>query len=137
MIADVIAQIQQAVLASGAVKTARTDGLPAVLRTTELPASVVMPGRATWQEQAIGLLRSDRLYRVVIYVTPTTQGKAWDTGYSLCLDVLERVGKELMSDPTLGGTVDHMALTDDGVTVLALGEEQFWAVVFELTVTEK
>mgnify|MGYP001562927730 CR=1 FL=1 len=123
-----------------------TTGLPSALSAGELPRAIVRVGPAAWNAHTAGtgLMRSVRTYYIEVYVKPVSQGLGVDEGYYACLAPLEALGKTLLGNQNLDGTVEQVGqgdrpqFTDTGVAILAFGEGYTYrGFTMTLPVTEK
>lgn len=123
--------------------SAAPTAMPSNLDQVTLPCALVWPGEATWDMQAVGLKRQERIYLVRVYVQPVAEGIAGpDAGYQLCAGLVEKVGAAYLADLSLGGAVDHInAVRDSGVSgggfELKWGGVDYWGFVYRVTVVEK
>lgn len=122
-----------------------TTTLPASLNASELPRVLVYPGAAVWNPHTIGktlsLKRSQRQYRVELYVKPYGQGAGVDEGFQAVLPYLESFPMAYLNDPTLSNAVDIIAdagvFGDEGVVRLTYAGNDYWGAVFTPSFIEK
>ena len=118
-----------------------TSAVPSKLDDLDLPRAIVRAAEAEWNEHAQDLRRQKRYYIISVFVKAVAQGKPVDEGYQACLAPLNALGVSLLSDPTLGNTIDHFGdygeFTDGGVTVLEYAGIAYHGFEFRVATTEK
>lgn len=122
-----------------------TTSIPSAINAGDLPRVLVYPGPAIWNPHTIGkilsLKRSQRQYRVELYVKPYGQGAGVDEGFQAVLPWLETIPMAYLNDPTLANAVDIIAdagvFADEGVVRLEYGGNAFWGAVFTPSFIEK
>lgn len=139
-ITDAITQLQAINAAISGVATAPARP-PDTLNDSALPAVIVIPGPAAWNEHAIGLRRQDRTYIMRFFVLPVGQGVGFKDGFARCVSLLHTVGNTYLANIDLDGTVDHCSNWRDGGIrgdmVYENPEQTYHGFEFSLTVTEK
>lgn len=137
-IASVITALQTKHASLSGIVTAPT-AIPAVLDTARLPAVIVLPGPATWSNQAIGLTRNDRVYNVRLYVAPIAQGQGIDEGYQATITLMQTLGAVYTDWPNWHGSSFEQItdVADDGHQVLQYAGIDYHGATFRLNITEK
>ena len=128
------------VAASSGITTC-TSAVPSKLDDNDLPRAIVRAAEAEWNEHAQDLMRQKRSYVISVYVKAVAQGVPVDEGYQACLAPLNALGVSLLSDPTLGNSIDHIGnygeFTDGGITVLSYAGVDYHGFEFRVATTEK